>query len=426
MQRSRRARRSGRRARRRQPGAPRADGAHLPRQRRARSADDFDEDRWTIHPDKLGGVKLPLTVQDAVQARIAALSARRAGPARAGGGDGQACSGSAGSSPSRRQARRSPEMWEGGEAADVLVIRASPLRSRRARLRPPPARQHLRRRRGVRLQAQPRARGARAADAAGIRTPLPPRDRRLALVPRERRRQRGVPRDARPPPREGRAPSLAASASYVQAARRRALALREREGRRALRAGARAARRRRCVKVASAPDPTRKRRLMRALHHHGDVLQALGRNDDALRAFVEMLTRAWRLDLGARAGRRIRASAASTGRRADSTRPIAPSHGRARALRAGAGRAAASASTLDDIGKLHWLKGDYALALEYTLRGLAMRRKLGDRRASRSRLNNLGLVQQDSGNYQGARSKRSSRRSASAATSATSWASASR
>ena len=32
-----------------------------------------------------------------------------------------------------------------------------------------------------------------------------------------------------------------------------------------------------------------------ALHHHGDVLQVLGRNDAALSAFREMLTRAFRL-----------------------------------------------------------------------------------------------------------------------------------
>ena len=60
------------------------------------------------------------------------------------------------------------------------------------------------------------------------------------------------------------------------------------------------------------------------------------------------------------------------------------------------------ASTLDDIGKLHWLKGDYPLALEYTLRSLAMRRKLADRRSIALSLNNLGLVQQDSGNYKAA------------------------
>jgi predicted ATPase len=37
------------------------------------ATDDFDDEHWAINLEKLAGVKLPLTVQDAVQARIAAL-----------------------------------------------------------------------------------------------------------------------------------------------------------------------------------------------------------------------------------------------------------------------------------------------------------------------------------------------------------------
>ena len=43
------------------------------------NADEFSEtDIWKIHVDKLANVRLPLTVEDAVHARIAALIARRA------------------------------------------------------------------------------------------------------------------------------------------------------------------------------------------------------------------------------------------------------------------------------------------------------------------------------------------------------------
>jgi tetratricopeptide (TPR) repeat protein len=41
---------------------------------------------------------------------------------------------------------------------------------------------------------------------------------------------------------------------------------------------------------------------IRALHHYGDVLQQLGRNEEALVAFREMLTSAFRLDLRTKGG----------------------------------------------------------------------------------------------------------------------------
>src|ERR1019366_7011741 len=58
-----------------------------------------------------------------------------------------------------------------------------------------------------------------------------------------------------------------------------------------------------------------------------------------------------------------------------------------------------TAGTLDDIGRLHWLRGDPVLAVEYIARALSIRRRLGDARNLASSLNNLGLVQQDAGNY---------------------------
>ena len=44
------------------------------------------------------------------------------------------------------------------------------------------------------------------------------------------------------------------------------------------------------------------RRRIDALHNHGDVLTVLGRTDEALSAFREMLTGAFRLDLRATGG----------------------------------------------------------------------------------------------------------------------------
>src|SRR5262249_29656908 len=36
--------------------------------------DDFEDERWRVHADRIAQVRLPLSVEDAVQARIAALA----------------------------------------------------------------------------------------------------------------------------------------------------------------------------------------------------------------------------------------------------------------------------------------------------------------------------------------------------------------
>ncbi len=140
---------------------------------------------------------------------------------------------------------------------------------------------------------------------------------------------------------------------------------------------------------------------LKALHHSGEMLHLLGRNEQALKAFTEMLAGAWRLDLRSKGGAahaRIGRLYRETARLDEASRHLTA----ALALFGQSQDERGIASTLDDIGKLHWLKGDYPLALEYTLRSLAMRRKLGDRRNIALSLNNLGLVQQDSGDYKGA------------------------
>ncbi len=142
-------------------------------------------------------------------------------------------------------------------------------------------------------------------------------------------------------------------------------------------------------------------RRIDALHHYGDVLFASGRVDDALAAFREMLTLAYRQ------GRKSKGGAAHNriGRLYRDTGALdqAGSH-----LHAGMAlfRAAADergeASSIDDIGKLHWLRGEYDEALAALRDGLARRRKLADRRSIALSLNNLGLVHQDSGQFRDA------------------------
>ncbi len=135
-----------------------------------------------------------------------------------------------------------------------------------------------------------------------------------------------------------------------------------------------------------------------ALHHHGDVLQVLGKNADALVAFREMLTHAFRLDLRGKGG----AAHSRIGRvhREQGDLTDAMSHLEAALkLFEEAGDERGIASATDDIGKLYWLRGDYPRALEFTQKGLLMRRQIGDRRSIALSLNNLGLVYQDSGQF---------------------------
>lgn len=143
-------------------------------------------------------------------------------------------------------------------------------------------------------------------------------------------------------------------------------------------------------------------RRIDALHNYGDTLQLAGRIDDALAAFREMLTLAYRLDLrrkGGAAHNRIGRVYRDIGSLDESARHLTT----AMALFSSEGDERGVASSIDDLGKLHWLKGEYEPALVALRDGLARRRRLADRRSIALSLNNLGLVLQDSGQFKSAR-----------------------
>ncbi len=138
--------------------------------------------------------------------------------------------------------------------------------------------------------------------------------------------------------------------------------------------------------------------LLSTYHHYGDVLQLLGHMEQAESCFRKMLALAYRLDLRAKGGAshgRIGRLFRDMGRLDESAAHLEA----ALALFESAADDRGVASSIDDIGKLHWLRGDYEKALEYTQRSLAMRRRLGERRSIALSLNNLGLVYQDSGQF---------------------------
>jgi predicted ATPase len=143
-------------------------------------------------------------------------------------------------------------------------------------------------------------------------------------------------------------------------------------------------------------------RLRLDAHHHlGDVLQTLGRGEEALAEFRQMLALAFRLDLTAKGG----AAHNRIGRlyRDRGQLDLAMRHlGTALALFQAAGDARGIASSYDDIGKVHWMRGHYDQALRYLQDGLVRREALGDVRSIALSLNNIGLVFQDSGQYKAA------------------------
>ena len=353
--------------------------------------DDFEDERWRVHIEKLDDVKLPLSVEDAVQARIAALaSEERETLERAAAMGGVFWLG--GLIAIVRQTGSPPEVWEGGEEAeDVVVVQKllAELVERDYVLRLPDStfagdeeyvfKHNLEREALVRLTPPAAARRYHRAIAEWLsfRESGDSSEEYLEMLSRHREKAGAI---------------ALAAASYVKAGN----AARSRY------ANSKAAELyAKGLALIEQCDHADEDLRLDALHHSGDVLQSLGRNDEAYRAFVEMLTRAWRLDLRSKGGAahsRIGRLYRETGRLEEASRQLTA----ALALFGQAQDERGIASTLDDIGKLHWLKGDYPLALEYTLRSLAMRRKAGDRRSIALSLNNLGLVHQDSGNTKGA------------------------
>ncbi|HEY6078255.1 MAG TPA: tetratricopeptide repeat protein [Polyangiaceae bacterium] len=138
------------------------------------------------------------------------------------------------------------------------------------------------------------------------------------------------------------------------------------------------------------------RRRIDALHNMGDVLLLLGRIDEALATFREMLELSFRLGLHGKGG----AAHNRMGRvhRDTGSLSLAQDHlETSLTLFERAGDTRGIASCHDDIGKLLWMRGEYEMALEELRRGLDMRKSLGDGRSIALSLNNIGLVWRDHG-----------------------------
>jgi tetratricopeptide (TPR) repeat protein len=140
---------------------------------------------------------------------------------------------------------------------------------------------------------------------------------------------------------------------------------------------------------------------MDALHNLGDVLEQTGRTDEATQHFVEMLHLAWRFDNLAKAGAAY--SRIARGQRRLGKYDIAMDHlRRAHELFSRSRDDRGIASTLDDMGRVHWLRGAYGQALDFHRQALTIRRGIGDRRSIALSFANIGRVHHDTGNFKAA------------------------
>jgi tetratricopeptide (TPR) repeat protein len=368
-----------------------------------------DEEKWIIHVERLGEVRLPLTVEDAINARIAALAPpERDLLERAAIMGGVFWLG--GLLAIHRIDEPTPEIWSAGEAPDRALIKEilGDLFERDYVLRLPDStfsedeeyvfKHNLERETLFKLVPPARARRYHqaVADWLSFKPHVQTHEEYMGMLARHRERA---------------GHRVHAAATYLQAAdlaRSRYANQKAAEyyqkglgildsGESAVRGnGADGAGGDGAASEVGAEVEAEQR--IRALHHYGDVLQALGRNDEALDEFGEMLTRAFAIDLKAKGGAahsRIGRLYRDTGRLDHATKHL----NAALALFEESNDERGIASAVDDLGKLHWLRGDYARALEATQRALAMRRRIGDRRSIALSLNNLGLVYQDSGQF---------------------------
>jgi tetratricopeptide (TPR) repeat protein len=346
-----------------------------------------DEERWNVRPEKLDSVRLPLTVEDAVQARIAGLTPKeRALLERAATMGGLFWFG--GLLAIHRQDDTAPAIWDATATKDAEGIREvlAALVEKDYLLKLPDStfagdeefvfKHNLERETLVKMTSS----GARQryhtiiADWLAFKENVAAHEESLAMLALHRDKS-----GARTP----------AARTYLQAA----------DVARGHYANVKAAeyyaRGLTLIREGASVEPELR---LAGLHHYGDVLQSLGRHDEARAAFREMLERSFRLDLRAKGGAahaRIGRLNRETGRLEEAEKHL----NAALSLFEQTGDARGIASTVDDLGKLNWLRGDYAKALDFGQRGLAMRRKIGDRRSIALSLNNLGLVYQDSGQF---------------------------
>lgn len=345
-------------------------------------------DAWEVDLDRLASAKLPLTVADAVAARIAALSAqdRRLLEQAAAMGSvfwlgGLVALG--------RLDQKAPDYWEAGVATDAVEVERllADLASRDYVLDLPDSafsgekeyifKHNLERERIGQLSAPAALRRYHRsiADWLAQKETLRSQEEYVAMLARHLEHGGSLTR---------------AAFTYLDAgniARQQYAAKKAHDY---------------YQKGLSLLGDDDARRRIDALHNYGDVLLLLGKTDEALATFREMHAIAFRLGLKAKGGaahNRIGRVYRDTG-----SLDLARDHlETALSLFESVGDKRGVAASHDDIGKLLWLRGEYEQALEELKKALDMRKELGDGRSIALSLNNIGLVWRDHGQQAQAR-----------------------
>ena len=138
-----------------------------------------------------------------------------------------------------------------------------------------------------------------------------------------------------------------------------------------------------------------------ALHNLGDVLDRVGDTDAALEKFRTMLRMAWLYDDQSKAGAAHGRLGRIYRRLAEYDRAMRHFHEASHRFTQG-GDDRGIASTLDDMGQVHWNRGAYAQALEFHRQALAIRRVIGDVRSIALTLANIGRAHHASGSFKAA------------------------
>jgi len=137
-------------------------------------------------------------------------------------------------------------------------------------------------------------------------------------------------------------------------------------------------------------------RKIDALHEHGSLLTTVGRYDDAIETFTEMLRLAWSIGARGKGGAALNRIARVHRQRGnnDSARAILE---RALSMFRTAGDIRGVAATLDDLAQVHRLSAETDPAIQAASEALEIRRQHGDQRGEAVSLTTLGGIELDRG-----------------------------
>ncbi|MCP4445748.1 MAG: tetratricopeptide repeat protein [Myxococcales bacterium] len=141
--------------------------------------------------------------------------------------------------------------------------------------------------------------------------------------------------------------------------------------------------------------------LLDALHSLGSVLDLIGETGEAQRHFSRMLRNAWLFDHRSKGGAAHNRLGRIHRRLGECDQAMAHLRSAHELFKASEDKRGI-AGTLDDIGQVHWLRGRYGQALEFHRQALAIRRAVGDPRSIALSLANIGRVHRETGAFQAA------------------------